>query len=77
MQTNRKSSTIAKGKMTETITRKQIACAAGVSEKTVSRREHNWGISRCRSAASKRPQLYFREQVNRALVPRHIIPRPI
>lgn len=61
----------------ETITRKDIANAAGVSEKTVARRERNWGIHSCRSQASHRPQLYFREQVNRILVPRRIFSRPL
>ena len=72
-----KSATIQKGKTMETITRKDIARAAGVSEKTVGRRERDWGLNTCRSRASERPQLYFREQVNRQLVPRSIIHRPI
>lgn len=58
------------------VSRKDIARVAGVSERTVSRRESEWGLDKCKSAATERPR-YFRERVNQILVPRQIIPRPI
>ncbi len=50
-----------------TITRKEIAAAAGVSVRTVIRRERAWGLISCRSTASARPILYFRGESLAAL----------
>jgi DNA-binding XRE family transcriptional regulator len=72
-----KTARLKPGTEMETITRKDIARMAGVSEKTVLRREMDWGIRQFRSAASARPQLFFRESVNRQLMSRRIINHPI
>jgi DNA-binding XRE family transcriptional regulator len=50
-----------------TITKKEIAELAGVSLRTVVRREKEWGIFAARSKASRRPILYFRARVERLL----------
>ena len=60
-----------------TVTRKDIATAAGMSVKTVARHERNWGIHTCRSNASRREALYFRDGVNSRLIPAKIITKPI
>lgn len=60
-----------------TITRKQIAAAVGVSVDTVARRERDWGLDKCRSRAKARPVLYFREKVSRTLLEQSIISRPV
>jgi hypothetical protein len=62
--------------MNPTITRKEIAKATGVSERTVKRKEKEWGLSKCRSKASERP-LFFLDPANRELMQRGIILRPI
>lgn len=72
-----KNAKLSSAKPMDTITRKDIARAAGVSEKTVARRERKWGLHQCRSEAIHRPHLYFRDQVNRQLIPRRIFSAPL
>lgn len=43
-----------------TITRKEIASMAGVSAKTVKRKESFWGLLQFRSKAKENEILYFR-----------------
>ncbi len=63
--------------MTNTITRKEIAAAADVSEDTVTRREKSWGLDKCISQARQKPVSFFRDKVNQALISRGIISKPI
>jgi hypothetical protein len=48
--------------MNATITRKEIAEAAGISVDTVKRNETVWGLNRHRSKACKKPVVYFRRR---------------
>lgn len=61
----------------DTITRKQIAQAAGVSEDTVRRKEVEWGIDKFKSTASECPILFFRQPVSIQLLKIRVIIRPL
>lgn len=60
-----------------TVTLCEIAIAANVSEDTVRRRRVEWGLNDCRSAASKSPAIFFREQASRVLLEKKIIIKPL
>lgn len=63
--------------MSTTITRKEIATAADVSEDTVARRERAWGLDKCRAKGRKRPVSFFRDLANAALIAEGVIEKPI
>ena len=60
-----------------TVTLYEIAIAANVSEDTVRRRRAEWGLNDCRSAASKSPAIFFREEASRILLSKKIIIKPL
>lgn len=60
-----------------TISRSELARIIGMSEDTIRRREEEWGLTPCRSKASKSTVLYFRSQASEALLTRYIIYRAL
>lgn len=60
-----------------TITRKQIADAAGVSLRTVQRKEKKWGLDKCRSNGCERPITYIPEKASSLLISLDVILKPI
>ena len=54
---------MSQSKSADVVTRKEIACMAGVSYQTVKRNGTKWGLENARWKFSKRPALYFRSRV--------------
>lgn len=63
--------------MRPTVTRGDIAAASGCSKSTVRRKEKEWGLDDCVSAATKHPKQFFTEQASEALIKRRVISRPL
>lgn len=61
--------------MNPTVTRKEIATAAGISVDTVARRERDWGLDSHRARGCKKPIIYFREQASELLLKLRVIYR--
>jgi|HubBroStandDraft_5_1064220.scaffolds.fasta_scaffold376451_2 hypothetical protein len=64
-------------KETNTVTRKEIASAAEISERTVMRHESEWGLNKHRSRAKQNPVLFFRDKVSKILLELRIIQKPL
>jgi hypothetical protein len=63
--------------MNPTVTRKEIATAAGVSVSTVIRKEKKWGLDKLRSKAVESEVRFFRAQASRHLIAISVISQPI
>lgn len=60
-----------------TVTIKEIASAAGVSEDTVRRRRKDWGLDKCQSMATKIPIVFFTQKASEVLIRQRIISKPL
>ena len=60
-------------KLKNHITRKEIADMLGVSVDTVERRETEWGLTKAKSAASRRPILFLKSSTIRILTARGLL----
>lgn len=60
-----------------TVTLKEIASAADVSEDTVRRHLDDWGLNKCKSEASKRPHYFFRKLASDQLIRVRVISEPL
>jgi hypothetical protein len=60
-----------------TVTRKEIADAAGVSLRTIQRKEKKWGLDKCRSNGCERPITYIPEKASRVLISKDVISEPL
>ena len=60
----------------DTLTRKEIADAIGVSIDTVERKESEWGLDKCRCVRTSKPILFFKSKVVSRLMRAKVIASP-
>jgi hypothetical protein len=59
------------------ITRKEIAAILGVSVRTISRRQAEWGLNSCITDSCRRPIAFSLPEASIALMRARVISRPI